>query len=195
MAGVTKDIGSGGRCCVGEGEGRWGGDMSAKDEFGLLPKQRTFADFYLGGMFATEALRAAGYGDADAGKAAHRMLNRKAVQGYLRAERERLAEKAGVKREDVVDYLCRVILTPIARADEEARELLVSDRSRTLPDGQKVRRVRMVNKMAAVKQLCAMMGWNKPEKQKVTVFGVSQDELGEMIRKARAGGAKVPSDQ
>ena len=163
--------------------------MSAKDEFGLLPKQRMFADFYLGGMFATEALRKAGYGDADAGKAAHRMLKRKAVQAYIRAERERLVEEAGMKREVLVNYLCRVILTPIARADEDARELLVSDRVRTLPDGQKVRRVRMVNKMAAVKQLCAMMGWNKPEVEEVRVSdGLA--ELAEMIRKARAGEGK-----
>ena len=161
--------------------------MSAKDEFGLLPKQRIFADLYLGGMFATEALRAAGYRDADAAKAAHRMLKRKPFQAYLKTERERLAEKAGMKREEVVNYLCRVILTPIARADEDARDLLVSDQIRTLRDGQKVRRVRMVNKMAAVRQLCTMMGWNNPEKPEVTVFGIPQDDLAEMIRRARAG--------
>ncbi|RYG97059.1 MAG: hypothetical protein EON58_10650 [Alphaproteobacteria bacterium] len=42
--------------------------MNGKDEFGLVPKQRKFADLYLGGMFATETLKHAGYREKSAAK-------------------------------------------------------------------------------------------------------------------------------
>lgn len=161
--------------------------MNGKDEFGLLPKQRLFADLYLGGMFATAALRQAGYRDIDTAKGAHRMLQRKEVRAYVKLQRERLAERTGIDREKVVMWLWRVIWTPIARAGEEERELLEWEHFLNYKDGRTSRRVRMVNKMAAVRQLCTMMGWNEPEREAASEGGES-GELTEMIRKARAQG-------
>lgn len=161
--------------------------MSTKDEFGLLPKQRIFVDLYLGGMFATQALRAAGYRNADAAKAAHRMLQRKAVRAYLKAERERLAKAAGMEKEVLVNWLCRVILTPIGRAADENRDLLEMEKVREYRDGRSVRRVRMVSKMAAVRQLVSLMGWGPPERREAKREG--EDELTEIIRRVRKGNA------
>ncbi len=161
--------------------------MNGKDEFGLLPKQRLFADLYLGGMFATAALRQAGYRDQDTAKGAHRMLQRKEVRAYVKLQREKLAENTGIDREKVVMWLWRVIWTPIARAGEEERELLEWEHFHKYKDGRTSRRVRMVNKMAALRQLCTMMGWNGPEREEASEGGES-GELAEMIRKARAQG-------
>lgn len=157
------------------------GIMDGKDEFGLLPKQRMFADLYLGGMYATEALKAAGYREMKAAKGAYRMLQRKEIREYVKLQREKLAEKMGIQREDLVMYLWRVIWTPILHAEEQS-ELLEFYREWTMRDGRTRKRVRMVNKMAAIKQLVTLMGWGELEKPEAV------SELGEIIRAERERG-------
>jgi hypothetical protein len=158
--------------------------MNGKDEFGLSPKQRKFLDLYLGGMYATKALRAAGYDEKYANKHAHRMLQREDVRAYVRTQREQMAKDAALQRADLVKWLWRVIITPISQAIHES-DLLEYDRTRTLRDGTVRRRVRMVNKMAAIRQLTALMGWDKPEKPEVHA-GVDGGELMEIVRRQRA---------
>jgi hypothetical protein len=91
-------------------------------------------------------------------------------------------------KEVLLTWLCRVILTPIGRVADENRDLLEMEKIREHKDGRSVRRVRMVSKMAAVRQLCALMGWGPPERREAA--RQDKDELAEMIlrvRQARAG--------
>lgn len=120
-------------------------------------------------------------------RGAHQMLQRKEIRAYVKVQREKLAEKAGIEREELVWWLWRVIWTPIKHAEEQS-ELLESHREWTTKDGRQRQRVRMVSKMAAVKQLVSMMGWGAPEKEEPEGPG----ELAEMVRAARA--RKVPGD-
>lgn len=146
--------------------------------------QRKFADLYLSGMYATKALRMAGYGHEYANKHAHRLLQREEIKAYIKVQRERMAKETAMERAEVVNWLCRVILTPLARAENHHRDLLQYERIRVHRDGTTSRRIRMVDKMAAIRLLVRLMGWDRPEEVEVRA-DVRSPELEEVIRKAR----------
>lgn len=164
-----------------------GGVMNGKDEFGLVPKQRKFAELYLNGMYATHALKAAGYRSRDTAKAAWLMLQRPGMRAYVKAQRERMAEINGIEREELVAWLWRVVRTPISEVGENS-DLLEGEMIRNYQNGTTVKQVRMVSKLGAAKQLAKMLGWNEPEKHEVEVKTPGQ-VMGEMIERIRARNA------
>lgn len=152
----------------------------------LSPKQKKFADLRLEGLPAGIAYLQAGYSTAHPRPSARKLLKNETVAAYIAAQQEILNERCLLSQVQVMNYLTHIIVTPIGRLDEESP--LTQEYSVDLVGKETTRkRVKMVGKMDAVKQLCTMMGWNAPQQHEVT----ATSELAEMIRKARAGGGKA----
>lgn len=140
-------------------------------------RQRRFCENVVKGMPAGRAYEAAGYaargGSADSAGA--KLLRNDKVAKYLAELREAASHKAGMERDDLVQYLVDVMKTPVG----EITEMSVLCQEWRMSGEDVV--VKMPAKLAAAKQLAEMMGWNKPIEVK---HGVD-DKLGDLIRRIR----------
>lgn len=78
-----------------------------KDEFGLFPKQRAFADYFIECGNATEAARKAGYKDAKTSGCKNTALY--AVKQYIDARMKPTEEKRVADADEVLRYLSAVM--------------------------------------------------------------------------------------
>jgi len=137
-------------------------DLSPLLDDGLNHRQREFADHYLSGNFAKQAAILAGYSADNASRIATRLLRTPAIAAYIADERQRLAVESFYSRRLLVDWLWKVIHTSpddVQEGDNIIQELTI----RELANGDRIRRVKLVNKMAALRQLARMHGYDKPE--------------------------------
>jgi hypothetical protein len=88
------------------------------------------------------------------------------VAAYIKAERRRAAEASQLERWELVGYLCRVLKTPVGAVDE-MHELAQEVTRDEIGESVARSRIKMIDKMAAAKQLAQMLGWNEPEQHKV----------------------------
>lgn len=151
----------------------------------LTPRQKKFADLRLEGLPAGIAYSQAGYASAHPRVDARKLLKHETVAAYIAAQQEILNEKCLVNQVQIMNYLTHVIMTPIGRLDEESP--LAQEYSNDLVGKETMRkRVKMIGKMDAIKQLCNMMGWNAPQQHEVQV----SDELTALIREVRKSGGR-----
>jgi len=137
-------------------------DTTSFPDDGLNHRQRKFAEHYLDGHFAKQAAILAGYSQDNAARIATRLLRTPAIAAYLTAERDRLCAESFYSRRLLVDWLWKVIHTSaddVRQGDNIIQELTI----RETADGTRTRRVKMVNKLAALRQLARMHGFDKPE--------------------------------
>lgn len=80
----------------------------AVDEYGLTPKQRAFADYYIECGSATRAARKAGYKDAKTSGCKN--TGKYAIKAYIDAKMQPTAEKRIATAEQVCEFLTRVML-------------------------------------------------------------------------------------
>lgn len=81
----------------------------AKDEYGLTPRQRAFADYYIETGNATESARRAGYSEKMAHSIGQENTNKPAIKQYI-AERMKPAEdKRIADADEVLQYLSDVM--------------------------------------------------------------------------------------
>ncbi|RYD21745.1 MAG: terminase small subunit [Verrucomicrobiaceae bacterium] len=148
----------------------------------LSPRQKKFVDLYLEGLPAGAAYTQAGYQSRAPGRDASKLLRTGKIAAYVTLEQEVLNSKSRLNKEQMMNYLTHIILTPIGRLTEES---LLTQEYNVDPavKGGIRKRVKMIGKMDAIKQLCSMMGWNAPQQHHVEVHS----QLAEMVRKARAG--------
>ena len=156
----------------------------------LNHRQKKFADLRLEGLPAGIAYIQAGYSSAHPRTEASKLLKNEKVATYIARQQELLNEQCLVNQVQVMNYLTHIIMTPIGRLDEES-PLTQEFTADPTPNGGIRKRVKMVSKMDAIKQLCTMMGWNAPQQHEVQ----ASSELAEMIRKARAGEGKETQRQ
>lgn len=147
----------------------------------LNPRQKAFADLVIVGTPAGRAWEQAGYharGNAAEVQACRALKNPK-VKAYIKAERARLQEAGEFERSNLVDYLVKVIRTPVGQLDGGSP--LVQEY--TVEDGETGTRIKikMANKLQAAKQLAEVMGWNKPQEVKVDL----SEKLAEIIGRIR----------
>ncbi len=141
-------------------------------------QQRRFCELLMISMPAGRAYERAGYvakGDA-ADAAASRLLGNAKVAAYLERLRAEAAEKAGMDRDGLVQYLVDVLKTPVGKID--ANHVLCQEWAM---DEEGSLRVKMPAKLAAAKQLADIMGWNKPQEVKVNL----SDQLADIIARVR----------
>lgn len=130
---------------------------------GISDQQQRFLDFLMAGMPAGRAYEKAGYvaRGAVADVNAARLLTNAKVKAAHAAMREEAAARAGMTRDELVNYLVDVVRTPVGRVDATsplAQEWRMDEKGMT---------VKMPNKLMAAKQLADILGWNEPEKVKV----------------------------
>jgi len=139
-----------------------GGITTSLPDDGLNLRQRKFADHYLEGHFAKHAAVLAGYSEDNAARIATRLLKTPAIAAYLTTERDRLCGEAFYSRRLLVDWLWKVIHTS-ADDIQEGDNIIQELTTRETADGTRTRRIKMVNKLAALRQLARMLGFDKPE--------------------------------
>jgi len=129
---------------------------------GLNPRQRKFADHYLEGHFGCRAAILAGYSRDNASRIATRLLRNPAIVAYLADERDRLSNEHFYSRRLLIDWLWRAVHTSI---DDIAKgdNLIQEQTTRQDSKGNQTQRVKLVNKLAAFRQLARMLGFDQPE--------------------------------
>jgi hypothetical protein len=151
----------------------------SKPETPITDRMRRVCELVVSGMPAGRAYERAGYtarGDV-ADQAASRLLGTVKVARYLEKLRAEAAIKAGMERDDLVQYLVDVLKTPVGKID--ANHFLCQEWSMDEEGGIKVK---MPAKLVAAGQLAAIMGWNKPQEVKVD----ATQSFAEMLKRIRS---------
>lgn len=81
----------------------------ALDEFGLTPKQRAFADYYLQCGNASEAARKAGYSEKTAFRIGQENMQKLAIKAYIGERMQPKNDKRVADLEEVLAYLTGVV--------------------------------------------------------------------------------------
>jgi len=161
-------------------------EITATTEFpGLTFRQRRFADLYLTGVPADQAYTRAGFKDQSPASGASRLLSRNAeLNAYIAAERKRMADQCRLAKWQVVDFLCRVITTPVHGLPDNS-DLIQEHVIISSAKGDVLRvRVKMISKIDAIKQLNILLGWSIPDKPGETT---EAEAFSEFFRKLRNG--------
>jgi len=137
-------------------------DTSLLPDDGLNPRQRKFADLYLDGHFACRAAILAGYSQDNASRIATRLLKTPAIADYLADARERLSNEHFYSRRLLIDWLWKAVHTSIDQI-APGDNLIQEQFTREFANGNRSHRVKLVNKLAAFRQLARMLGFDQPE--------------------------------
>jgi phage terminase small subunit len=81
----------------------------ALDQYGLTPRQRAFADYYIETGNATEAARRAGYKAKNADVIASQNLGKLAIKQYIAEHMQRAEEKRIASADEVLQFLTDVM--------------------------------------------------------------------------------------
>ena len=81
----------------------------ALDQYGLTPRQRAFADYYIETGNATEAARRAGYKAKNADVIASQNLGKLAIKQYIAEHMQRAEEKRIASADEVLQFLSDVM--------------------------------------------------------------------------------------
>lgn len=81
----------------------------ALDQYGLTPKQRKFADYYIETGNASEAARRAGYSPKTAEHTAQQNIQKRAVKAYIAERMQPDDEKRIADADEVLQYLSDVM--------------------------------------------------------------------------------------
>ena len=152
----------------------------------LSVRHERFCQAIVDEMIAGDAYRNAGYkcSNSTARSTGARLLTNANIRARIRELRDKCGQACEMTREDVIRYLSRAIRTPIAEIgpnDPLAQEVTV-DR---LEGGTVRRRIKIVSKIDALKQLAYMCGWNAPEKIEVEHGHVTRTAIEEAIERLR----------
>jgi len=141
-------------------------------------RQRRFCEFIMRGLAAGRAYEAAGYEakGATADELASRMLRNAKVAKYLDGLRGEAVEVAGKDRDYMISRLWEMVETPVGKINANhplCQEFRMDEGGMT---------VKMPSKLGAAKQLCAVLGWNKPQEVKVD----ASEAFSDMLKRIRA---------
>jgi len=137
-------------------------ETSPLPDDGLNPRQRKFADLYLEGHFGNRAAILAGYSAENASRIATRLLRNPAIAAYLSSERDRLSCEHFYNRRLLIDWLWKAVHSSIDEI-EKGDNLIQEQITRQDTKGNHTHRIKLVNKLAAFRQLARMLGFDKPE--------------------------------
>lgn len=156
----------------------------------LNPRQKRFADFYLGGMAAGPAYVKAGYSKNGADQAAHNLLRNTEVAAYLKVCQRELSEASRWEKWQLLDFHQKVLETPVGKVDENhvlAQEVTIDE----IGEQTIRKKVKMVGKMDSARELAKMLGWHAPDKVMVS----ADDAWREALAAIGAKQGPLPSDR
>ena len=143
-------------------------------------RQKKFCELYVQLNNAGRAYREAGYSEKGADQSANTLLRKPEIKEEVRAARARNNALCRMEKIEAMQFLADVIRTPINQCDGDSPLVQAVDETEGEGKGGSWRRrkVVMVSKMDALKQLAQMCGWNEPEKAHLTIT----DSLRELMR-------------
>jgi phage terminase small subunit len=138
------------------------------DPDGLSVRERAFVDAFLGGMKTADAYIAAGYKPSTRTKArssASSLSRRPHVKAAIAKARHAATARAQIGRDEIVGFLTDVIRTAIGKIDENSP--LAQEFTRTEGEISSSYRLKMVDKMAAIKHLTLLLNLEPTKKIEV----------------------------
>ena len=148
-------------------------------------RHEKFAQAVSSGLSGSQAYRqvvgAAAGKNADV--MADQMMNHHGVRERIAELKEANSRKAALTREQTIEFLCNVIKT--SAANVEADSSLVQ--SAEFVDGKPVK-LRIPDKIAAVRELVRICGWAQPARLELS----ARDTLGEFIESIRRAPPRRP---
>jgi hypothetical protein len=143
-------------------------------------RHEKFAQCVASGLSGADAYRqAAEYSGKQADGNAANWMNRPGVRERVNELKEANSRKATLSREQTIEFLCNVIKTSAAKVEEDSPLV----QSAEFVDCKLVR-VKIPDKIAAVKELTRMCGWAKPDRVEIS----ATDTLTEFIQSIRKSG-------
>jgi len=135
------------------------------DKEGLSPRHRKFADLFIGGMPAGRAYENAGYSAKgnSAVVCAGKLLTNVNVKAYVRKRRRELAEADQFEKWQLIEFLTRIITTPVGQVDENS-DLAQEVTRMEIGENVVQTKIKIAGKLEAGKQLATLLNWNEPEK-------------------------------
>ena len=106
-------------------------------------------------------------------------MNRPGVRERVNELKEANSRKATLSREQTIEFLCNVMSTSAAKVDADSPLV----QSAEFVDGKPVK-LRIPDKIAAVKELTKMCGWAQPDRIELA----ATDTLAEFINSIRQSG-------
>lgn len=138
------------------------------------PRHETFAQGIASGLSAVQAYQQAGFSGRSAEANAYRLMENDGVRARIEELRRENEALCVLTRQDALLFLSRVVRTSAAKVKED--ESLVQE----VGEGG---RLRMPCKMAALRQLSAMCGWDRPDTDAPPLSGdlMTQERAAEVM--------------
>lgn len=165
------------------------------DPDGLLPKQRKFCQEYIFDWNINRAARAAGYASSSATNAGKYILTIPSAQEYIKTLQADLEKFAGVSQLRNLAELAKIAysslgalhntwidlkqfesLTPEQKAAIESidtKEVVKKNRAGEVVSVDRMVKIKLYNKLAAIESLNRMLGYNAPTKNDLTSNGAA----------------------
>lgn len=147
------------------------------------PKDEMFCQGVAAGLSHAEAWRKATGKTKNADVSCDQLLGKIGIRDRIAELKEANPRKATLRREQVIAFLCEVIAA--SAANVEAASPLVQ--SVEFVDGKPVK-LRIPDKIAAVKELAKMCGWSQPARLELS----ATDTLSEFLGSIRRRGTRRP---
>ena len=140
-------------------------------------RHEKFAQCVASGLTGADAYRQVmNYTGKEADGNAANWMNRPGVRERLNELKEANSRKATLSREQIIEFLCKAVTT--SAANVEADSSLVQ--SAEFVDGKPVK-LKIPDKIAAVKELVRICGWSQPARVELS----ARDTLAEFIKSIR----------
>lgn len=163
--------------------------MASTNPHGLTDKQLKFCNEYLLGFNATRAAIAAGYSENSAHDIGSENLRKPEIQNYLKVKQDKLAIKHDITLDKVVKEYSKIAFHDIRKCFDESGDLIpiheldedtagaiagmeVYEEKGAAGDetftSAKTKKIKILDKRAALDSLCKVLGYNEAEKHELT---------------------------
>ena len=143
------------------------------------PKDEAFAQGIASGLSHAEAWRKATGKTNNADVNCDKLLGKAGIKERIAELKEANSAKAALSREQTIEFLCNVISTSAANVEVDSSLV----QSAEFVDGKPVK-LRIPDKIAAVKELTKICGWAEPNRIELS----ATDTLAEFISSIREAG-------
>lgn len=163
------------------------------EEKKLSEKEEAFCQSYLIDFNGARAAREAGYNEGSAKEIASQNLTKPHIQARINELREQMGKAFNITRERIAQEYARIAFFDIRKVHNDSGELLpiadlgddeaaaiagieVSEFKDVYQDGktftsEKVKKIKISDKRAALDSLCKLMGYNEPDKKDIFLKG------------------------
>lgn len=129
-------------------------------------RDELFCQFVALGKSAAQAYRLAGGESEYSNRRAADLRTKQDIQERIKELMEEVRQTFEFTREDLLNFYRETIITPVGSVDETSR--LAQEVTTTCNADGTSKKVKMVGKIDAARELSKMLGWYEPEKVEVS---------------------------